>query len=79
MLAPGASGTASLSSEADAFNTVPFTVWLATREGALKLHSSRWLYNARVRQVSILWMDPAAGRPEFTTLTIIKPPPAGGE
>lgn len=72
-LAPGASGSAKLESEADAYNMVPVAAWIQADGKWLTLHTTQWAYNERYRQVSLLWMDPAAKRPEITSIRDVRP------
>ena len=77
-LTPGASRSAKLESEADAYDMVPVTAWIQNDGKWLTLHSTKWSYNARCRQVSLLWIDPSSKRPEITSIRQIRPmaPPA---
>lgn len=72
-LTPGASGSASLESEADAFNMLPVTAWIETEGKWITLHTTQWSYNPRCRQVSLIWMDPDAKRPEITSIRDVRP------
>lgn len=71
-LTPGASRSTSLESEADSYNMVPVTAWIQNDGKWLTLHTTRWSYNARCRQVSLIWMDPNAKRPEITTIRDVR-------
>jgi hypothetical protein len=72
-LAPGASMSATLESEADAFNMMPVTAWIQTQGSWRTLHTTQWAYNQRYRQVSLIWMDAAAKRPEITSIREVQP------
>lgn len=78
-LTPGASSTANLESEADAFNMVPVSAWIQNEGKWLSLHTTQWSYNPRFRQVSLLWMDPAVKRPEITSIRDVQPLGKPGE
>lgn len=72
-LVPGATKSATLESEADAFNMVPVTAWMQSDGKWLTLHTTQWAYNPRYRQVSLIWMDAAAKRPEITSIREVQP------
>ena len=74
-LLPGASSSANLKSEADAYNMVPVTAWIQNDGKWLTLHTTQWAYNERYRQVSLIWMDPSAKRPEITSIREVRPMP----
>lgn len=74
-LQPGKSGSASLESEADAFNMVPVTAWIQNKGKWVTLHTTRWSYNERYRQVSLIWMDATTKRPEITSIRDVRPIP----
>ena len=78
-LTPGASRSATLQSEADAYDMVPVTAWIQNEGKWLTLHTTKWSYNERIRQVSLLWMDPAAKRPEITSIREVRPMPKPAE
>jgi hypothetical protein len=72
-LRPGASESAPLESEADAFNMVPVTASIQSEGEWHALHTTQWSYNARYRQVSLIWMDASAKRPEITSIRDVRP------
>lgn len=72
-LPPGASSSAKLESEADAYNMVPVTAWIQNHGKWLTLHTTQWAYNERYRQISLIWMDPSAQRPEITSIRDVRP------
>ena len=72
-LASGASGIAPLKSEADDYNMVPVSAYIQHEEKWLALHSTRWPYNARCRQVAVIWLDTSAKLPEITTFREVLP------
>jgi hypothetical protein len=74
-LPPGASSSTNLKSEADAFNMVPVTAWIQNDGKWITLHTSQWSYNERFRQVSLIWMDASAKRPEITSIRDVRPMP----
>lgn len=74
-LRPGASESAGLESEADAFNMVPVTASIQSEGKWHTLHTTQWPYNERYRQVSLIWMDASAKRPEITSIRDIRPLP----
>lgn len=74
-LTPGASSSANLESETDAYNMVPVTAWIQNDGKWLTLHTTQWSYNERYRQVSLIWMDPSAQRPEITSIRDVRPLP----
>jgi hypothetical protein len=76
-LPPGASQSADLASEVDAFDMVPVAAWMQRDAQWQSLHTTRWAYNARYRQVTLIWMDPTANRAEMTSIREMKamPPP----
>jgi hypothetical protein len=78
-LTPGASGSANLESEADAYDMVPVTAWIQNDGKWLTLHTTQWSYNERYRQVSLIWMDPSAKRPEITSIRDVRPLPKPAE
>ena len=78
-LPPGASASARLESEVDAYNMLPVTAWIESEGKWLTLHTTKWAYNPRYRQVSLLWMDPAVKRPEITSIRDVVPLPAADE
>jgi hypothetical protein len=72
-LPPGASSSAKLESETDAYNMVPVTAWIQNDGKWLTLHTTQWSYNERYRQVSLIWMDASAKRPEITSIRDVRP------
>lgn len=72
-LAPRASRTAGMKSEADAYNMVPVTVSIQNDTKWFTLHTTRWAWNARYRQVAFVWMDPSKQRPEITSIRNVRP------
>jgi len=78
-LKPGASSPAELESEADAYNMVPVTASIQSEGKWFTLHTTQWSYNPGFRQVSLIWMDAAAKRPEITSIRDVRPPPDKSE
>ena len=78
-LMPGSSSSANLGAEVDAFNMVPVTGWIQNEGKWLTLHTTQWSYNPRCRQVSLIWMDPTAKRPEITSIRDVRPAQKSGE
>lgn len=78
-LTPGATRTANLESEVDAFNMVPVSAWIQNEGKWLTLHTTQWSYNPRYRQVSLLWMDPTVKRPEITSIRDVRPLEMSGD
>ena len=74
-LKPGASRSAKLESEVDAYNMVPVSAWIQNDGKWLSLHTTQWSYNERYRQVSLIWMDASAKRPEITSIREVRPMP----
>jgi hypothetical protein len=74
-LPPGASSSAEMKAEADAFNMVPVTAWIQNDGKWITLHTSQWSYNERFRQVSLIWMDASEKRPEITSIRDVRPMP----
>lgn len=72
-LTPGASRAAQLESDADAYNMVPVTASIQSEGKWLTLHTTQWAYNPGYRQVSLIWMDAAAKRPEITSIRDVRP------
>lgn len=72
-LTPGASGSTHMKSETDAYNMVPVTAWIQNNGKWLTLHTTQWSYNERYRQVSLIWMDASAKRPEITSIRDVRP------
>jgi hypothetical protein len=72
-LPPGASSSANLESETDAYNMFPVTAWIQNDGKWLTLHTTQWAYNERYRQISLIWMDPSAQRPEITSIRDVGP------
>lgn len=78
-LPPGASSSAKLESEADAYNMVPVTASIQNDGKWLTLHTTQWAYNERYRQVSLIWMDVSKKRPEITSIRDVRPLPTPTE
>lgn len=72
-LTPGATKSANLQAEADAYNMVPVAVSIQTDNKWLTLHTTQWSYNPRFRQISMIWMDATADRPEITSIRQMLP------
>jgi len=69
----GLPSSACLGSTTQATQPFPVTAWIRNDGKWLTLHTTQWSYNERYRQVSLIWMDVSAKRPEISSIRDIRP------
>jgi hypothetical protein len=79
---PNTRSVTDFESEKDNFHSVAVRVALESAENQwTTLHTTRWNWNEKVRHLAIVWLNPAAQRPEITTLKEnepLEPAPVAG-
>ena len=72
-VAPGKTSIFPLKPEVDAFNQADVSVSPKGTDGWVEYHTTKWLWNERVRQLTVIWKPKGQTYPEITSISEVKP------